>query len=504
MPSLPPSLSSPPPPPPPGDKEWADFEPLIRQSPWPLLFTNLRHLPGEWLGKDGYQHVTGGELDELSPTWFVHFHQWLSGMTSQRRPSIPSPSMSNLIHRLRTLPPGTTTLIAADGAERAELMFHLATLPGQRRLTLILAAESGRIIDWTHHWRQRYCPTGLSCLWVVTGRERERLEYKRPAEMAFIRTSDIPVIRHFLGQRDGHPRVLFATFAAIPLIRQAQWGLGPLESLLIPDTHLLPKSQGPDPLPMARHQLCFTDIPRRTHPTKKDRQDQPELVFSLVDTPSHTPPLHLATLIPSRERLFVRERKLLLVAVPPSLLERPQALLSHVLSVCLREYPGLKYARTTQEGDLGDRVTLPETGDIPIISLTPDTDALTAHERLHTCFRQERAILATPALPAAVKSHALVELTLLPAQPGGESDPWWHEHFTTTGRPNGAYPLGLVALPFAWNATHPDSPPEAPPPPPWPARQNPGGPPGGFPPGVGRGAGGRGRGRARETAGPGP
>ncbi|MBF0346223.1 MAG: Helicase associated domain protein [Magnetococcales bacterium] len=430
---------------------WDSFDALLRQSHWPLLMTNLRQLPDHWLKREGYQHVTGNQFDRLSPSWFAHFLRWLQSGSQTRRPTAPSQAMTETVQRLRALPGGVATWIAPEGPAFAELLFHLATFPGQRRLTLILTPGVGRIMDLMQHWREHVSSVPLSCTWVAGGRDRDRNENRLPGEMDFFRVQDVAAIRQVLTHRDAHPRILWATHAAVPLIQQAQLGLPPIELLLMPDSHVLAQqaksseAQLPSGFPGARLRLHFTAIPRRTHPLKKNRMEQPAILHDMEDEDRFGRSLPLSTLTSSRERLFHQEWKLLLVPVEAALLQQPQPLLRHVLAACCREYPDIRHIHMTLEGTPEPSVFLPGQGEFSIVPLEPELDVLAGMQRLGQFSRLERGILALRTIPAPLRHAMTADLTWLPSCPGNETDSW-HERFGAVPRPGGRLATGLVAV----------------------------------------------------------
>ncbi|HIJ83335.1 MAG TPA: hypothetical protein HPQ00_03925, partial [Magnetococcales bacterium] len=417
--------------------------------------TNLRQLPETWLKMEGFQHVTGAQLDGLSVSWFSHFLRWLQSGSPTRRPSQPASFLSESLQRLRALPPGTATIILPDGPEQDELLFHLAAQPGQRRLTLVLTPGVGRIMSMMHHWRELVPSAPLSCVWVTSGREIDKNENMLPGEMDFPRILDVGGIRHFFTNRDGNPRILWATYAAIPLIQQAQLGLPPIELTLLPDSHVLSQQSRllesllESGLPASRLRLHVTSMPQQTHPLKKNRQEQPAIVYTMDDTSRFGHPIRLSTLSQTRNRHLGRDWKLLLVPVEEAVWLQPETRLVDTLSACLKKYPTIRHCHVAWESSLSDPVAIPDHGEFPVVTLENASDALAWLHMLRNFSRMERGLLAYKTLPSHIRHHATCDLTVLPSQPEAGL---WPERLGAILRPRGEEKMGLAALTFTGNA----------------------------------------------------
>ncbi|MBF0132031.1 MAG: Helicase associated domain protein [Magnetococcales bacterium] len=437
----------------PSAEVYAPFEQLLKQSYWPLLVTNLRQLPEHLLKTEGFQHVSGTQLDRLSPSWFAHFLRWLQSGQLTRRPTLPPPWMIDTIQRLRAMPPGVVTVTMPDGPEQDEFLFHLATGPGPRRLTLVLTPGAGRILDIMTHWRKLVPSVPLSSLWVVSGREIDKNEHLLPGEMDFVRCQDVASIRHFFAPRDGNPRILWATYASLPMIGQAQLGLSPIDLIVLPDSHLLAQQSRlyesvlSSSFPSCRLRLHITALPKRTNPLKMNRQEQPTTIYSLDDIGQFGAVTCLSTLSQSRDRQAVRSWKVLLIPLAGDDLPESEAFLVNTLAGCLTRYPDVRHVHVATPWGGHRRITIPDQGDFTVFSLDSKQDALAWQWTLGLFSREQRAVLSVASIPPYVRHEATCDLTVLPSHSKVDAGSW-PERIGAVLRPHGESKRGLIAIGF--------------------------------------------------------
>ncbi|MBF0419069.1 MAG: Helicase associated domain protein [Magnetococcales bacterium] len=428
----------------------APFARLLEQSHWPLLFTNLRQLPMHWLERDGFQHITGNQLDGLTIPWFSYFLRWLQSGMPSRRPTLPSEPMSEMMQRVRAIVPGVATVTLPDGPIQDEWLFHLAVSPGPKRMTLILTPGAGRILDLLHHWRRLTPPVPLSCLWVISGKEWDKSENLLPGEMDFLRVQDVAGIRHFLTSRDGNPRILWATFAAIPMLKKAQLGLSPFELTVVLDSHVLAQQSKlyetllAQEFPASRLRLHVTSLPRCTTPFKKNRQEQPVTLFAMEDDQRFGIPVRFSIAPKHRESFAGRDWKLVVVPVQSDMLHHPETCVVHALSRSLTIHPNIHHVHIPLEWNVSDTVSVSGLGEFVTRTSNTAWDVLTWSKEVRHFSRLDRALLRIASIPGPVRHLATCDLALLSFDPG-QVTASIYERLSAIMRPHAEARTGIAA-----------------------------------------------------------
>ncbi|MBF0422227.1 MAG: Helicase associated domain protein [Magnetococcales bacterium] len=436
------------------EKTWEPFLRLMEHSHYPLLFTNIRRLPRHWLQRDGFQHVTGSQLDGLSMSWFSLFLRWSQGHSVLGRPTSASEVIHEMLHRVRALSHGSATLVLPDGPEQDELIFHLAASPGQKRLTLIVTPGMGRITDLLRSWHRLTPPVPVSSLWVASGKEWDKNENMLPGEMDFPRVHDVAAIRRFLTNRDGHPRILWATYAAIPVLKQAQLGLPPIELTLLPDSQVLVQQARiydqplTRDLPASRQRLYLTSLPQRTTSLRKDRHERPAVVHAMDDGERFGPKVVLATRSQCQSRSASRQWTLMLIPVLQETHHHPETLLVDILSRCLKKNSAVGHVHITPEWPVPQGLSLGERGEWRVVTAEAEWDALTWNDEMRNHARQGGIILRCKTIPSHVRQLATCDLTLLSDHPEGIDTGTLPERLNAVMRPHPGATLGIVALPM--------------------------------------------------------
>ena len=273
--------------------ELSTFMGLTDQIAERVVITNCNELSDVVTDRRGFYAVRGTDLDRLQAEDFEAICHWLAGAVVEHKRKIPLPRQQDALDAIEQtlkeqdratilMPCGTgKTLVALWAAEQ---------LGGQKILVLVpsLALVSQTLHEWLKE--TQWSKPSFLCVCsdpTVTSRAEDTVVLHQ-ADVDFPVTTESEAVRSFLEQTTDGVKVIFSTYQSARVVASGITEKMRFDFGIFDEAHKTAGGEGAqfgfalkdENLPISKR-LCMTATPRHYDVSKRDKEGEAKLVYSM-------------------------------------------------------------------------------------------------------------------------------------------------------------------------------------------------------------------------------
>ena len=273
--------------------ELSTFMGLTDQIAERVVITNCDELSSVLSDRRGFYAIRGSDLDRLQAEEFEAIRNWLAGAIVEHTRKTPLPRQQDALDAIvKTLTEhDRATLLMPCGTGKTLVALWAAEQLGSKKI-LVLVPSLALISQTLHAWLKETQWHNPSFLCVcsdptVTSRAEDTLALHQ-ADVDFPVTTEHEAVRTFLERQTDGVKVIFATYQSARVVAA---GMGKTERVdfgIFDEAH---KTAGRENaqfgfalqdanLPIAKR-LCMTATPRHYDVSKRDKEGEAKLVYSM-------------------------------------------------------------------------------------------------------------------------------------------------------------------------------------------------------------------------------
>ena len=289
-----------------------------------VLFTNCDTLPKVMQDRRDFFPVRGNDLDRLTTGDLKAIEEWLDTGTFRPERKTPLPhqeeALENIVAGLQT--DDRVTSIMACGTGKTLVTLWLAERMSSRTI-LVLVPSLALVRQTLHEWLKETQWSKPRFLCVCSDPA-----VARGADQIVIHQSDadFPVstkvieVRDFLLTGGGETQIVFSTYQSAHVVADAMQGLPPFELGIFDEAHKTAGREGTrfsfalsdDNLPIKKR-VFLTATPRHYDVSKRDREGDSKLVYSMDVPETYGPRAHTLTFAEAARREIICDYKIIIL-----------------------------------------------------------------------------------------------------------------------------------------------------------------------------------------------
>ncbi len=291
-----------------------------------VLFTNCDDFPAVMNERSKFYCIRGNDLDRLTGAEFRAIEEWLDTGTFQPKRKTPYPhneeALENILSGLRTNDRVTSIMACATGKTLVGLW--LAERLGSRRI-LVLVPSLALVRQTLHEWLKEteWSKPRFRCVCsdpTVTRGADEIVIHQSDAD--FPVSTKVSEVEDFLRAGGGDTQIVFSTYHSAHVVAEAMRGSPPFELGIFDEAHKTAGREGTrdsfalsdDNLPIKKR-VFLTATPRHYDVSKKDKEGDSKLVYSMDDPQTYGPRAHTLTFAEAARRKIICDYKIIISIV---------------------------------------------------------------------------------------------------------------------------------------------------------------------------------------------